>query len=144
MYNLCDYLTYQGVFFGFFSNNVGSYDPRSHLPPTILPRIPILTTLPGGLHQWPLTLSGPCSLLSKKDKLQSANLAFPKTTPIDDTQKISKQNASGFNGLEVAWNVFYLKQNVFVSPAAEPNSLSKIQPRYTAKNRTHIFLLCGT
>ena len=27
MYNLCDYLTYQCVFF--FSNNVGSYDPRS-------------------------------------------------------------------------------------------------------------------
>ena len=27
MYNLCDYLTYQCVFF-FFSNKVGSYDPR--------------------------------------------------------------------------------------------------------------------
>ena len=46
MYNLCDYLTYQCVFFFvFFSNNVGSYDPQSYLPPTILRRIPILTTL---------------------------------------------------------------------------------------------------
>ena len=33
MYNLYDYLTYQCVFFVFFSNNVGSYDPRSD--PTI-------------------------------------------------------------------------------------------------------------
>ena len=43
MYNLCDYLIYQCVFF--FSNNVGSYNPRSHLPPMILRRISILTTL---------------------------------------------------------------------------------------------------
>ena len=28
MYNLCDYLTYQCIFFVFVSNNVGSYDPR--------------------------------------------------------------------------------------------------------------------
>ena len=41
MYNLCDYLTYQ---YFFFSNNVRSYDPQSHLPPTILRRILILTT----------------------------------------------------------------------------------------------------
>ena len=45
MYNLYDYLTYQCVFFVFFSNNVRSYDPRSDLPPTILRRISILTTL---------------------------------------------------------------------------------------------------
>ena len=45
MYNLCDYLTYSCVFFVFFSNNVGSYDPRSHLSPTILRKILILTTL---------------------------------------------------------------------------------------------------
>ena len=41
MYNLCDYLIYQCVFFGFFSNNVGSYDPRSDFTiydPTYLPR----------------------------------------------------------------------------------------------------------
>ena len=31
--------------FFFFSNNVGSYNPRSHLPPMILRRISILTTL---------------------------------------------------------------------------------------------------
>ena len=30
MYILCDYLTYQCVFFVFFSNNVGSCDPRSN------------------------------------------------------------------------------------------------------------------
>ena len=29
MYNLCDYLTYWCVFFIFYSNNVGSYVPRS-------------------------------------------------------------------------------------------------------------------
>ena len=34
MYNLCDYLTYQCVFFVFFSNNVGSYDLRSTVPLT--------------------------------------------------------------------------------------------------------------
>ena len=33
MYNLYDYLKYQCVFFVFFSNNVGSYDPWSD--PTI-------------------------------------------------------------------------------------------------------------
>ena len=33
MYNLCDYLKYQCVFFFSFSNNVGSYDPR--FDPTI-------------------------------------------------------------------------------------------------------------
>ena len=44
MYNLCDYLTYQCVFFVFFlfffSNNVGSYDPWSD------PTIHDLTYLP--------------------------------------------------------------------------------------------------
>ena len=41
MYNLGDYLTYQGVFFVFFSNNIGSYDPQSDptiYNPTYLPR----------------------------------------------------------------------------------------------------------
>ena len=51
MYNLYDYLTYQCVFFVFFSNNVRSYDPRSDLTihdPIYLPRSyvgSILTTL---------------------------------------------------------------------------------------------------
>ena len=43
--------------------------------------------------------------LSKKDKLQSTNLAFPQTAPTDDTWNISRLNAPGFNGLEVAWKV---------------------------------------
>ena len=47
MYNLCYYLIYQWVFFVFFSNNVGSYNSRAHLPLTILHKISILTTLPG-------------------------------------------------------------------------------------------------
>ena len=56
---------------------------------------------PGGLDQWPLTLSKQYSLLSKKDKLQNTNLTFPQTVLIDDAQKISRLNAPGFNGLEI-------------------------------------------
>ena len=49
-----------------------------------------------------MIFSEPCSLLSKKDKLQNANLIFPQTVPIDDAKKISKLNAPGFNELVIA------------------------------------------
>ena len=39
---------------------------------------------------------------SKKDKLQNTNLTFPQIVPIDATQKISRLNALGFNGLVIA------------------------------------------
>lgn len=53
MHDLCDYLTNKVTTmcmfspFFFFSKNVRTYDPRSYLPPTILRRILILTTLGG-------------------------------------------------------------------------------------------------
>ena len=121
IYNLRDYSTYKVIINVFFALNlkicrillfmIRSYDLRSHLPSTILHRIPILTTLvirqpskpltpmnaTWPFAQWKLDIMGPFPMAMRQLKFLVIEIDyFIKWVEIEPLTTITEKNARSF------------------------------------------------